>query len=177
MSTDSLPRPLIGWPLFAVPDADGRLDWPDLEASVRQGIRVILSTRPGEQLMRPEFGAGLDRLLHEPNNLATRRQIRDWIMESLGRWERRIVLDRVEVLELPDQPVAFDANRIDLLALDEALQKLEAEQPDKARLVKLRYFAGCSLEESAKMLGLSRATAQRHWAYARAWLFGQLNTH
>ena len=104
MSTDSLPRPLIGWPLFAVPDADGRLDWPDLEASVRQGIRVILSTRPGEQLMRPEFGAGLDRLLHEPNNLATRRQIRDWIMESLGRWERRIVLDRVEVLELPDQP-------------------------------------------------------------------------
>ena len=104
MSTDSLPRPLIGWPLFAVPDADGRLDWPDLEDSVRQGIRVILGTRPGEQLMRPEFGAGLDRLLHEPNNLATRRQIRDWIMESLGRWERRIVLDRVEVLELPDQP-------------------------------------------------------------------------
>jgi phage baseplate assembly protein W len=104
MSTDGLPRPLIGWPLFAVPDADGRLDWPDLEASVRQGIRVILSTRPGEQLMRPEFGAGLDRLLHEPNNLATRRQIRDWIMESLGRWERRIVLDRVEVLEQPDEP-------------------------------------------------------------------------
>ena len=52
----------------------------------------------------PEFQKELDRLLHEPNNLATRRQIRDWIMESLGRWERRIVLDRVEVLELPDQP-------------------------------------------------------------------------
>ena len=77
MSTDSLPRPLIGWPLFAVPDGDGRLDWPDLETSVRQQIRVILSTRPGEQLMRPEFGAGLDRLLHEPNNLGTPPQIRD----------------------------------------------------------------------------------------------------
>ncbi len=61
---EPLPRPLIGWPLFAVPDADGRLDWPGLEASVRHAIRVILSTRPGEQLMRPEFGAGLDRLLH-----------------------------------------------------------------------------------------------------------------
>jgi RNA polymerase sigma factor (TIGR02999 family) len=80
-------------------------------------------------------------------------------------------------VELSNQPAAFDANRIDLLALDEALQRLEAEQPDKARLVKLRYFAGCSLEESAKMLGISRATAQRHWAYARAWLFGQLNSN
>lgn len=104
MSTDSLPRPSIGWPLFAVPDAHGQLDWPDLETSVRQGIRIILSTRPGEQLMRPEYGAGLDRLVHEPNNLAARRQLRDWVMESLGRWERRIVLDRVEVLEVPGQP-------------------------------------------------------------------------
>ena len=43
------------------------------------------------------------------------------------------------------------------------------------RLVKLRFFAGCSLEETADYLGVSRATAQRHWAYARAWLFGQLN--
>ncbi|HEX2475518.1 MAG TPA: ECF-type sigma factor [Lacipirellulaceae bacterium] len=82
-----------------------------------------------------------------------------------------------ERVELCDQPAAFDANRIDLLALDEALQKLESEQPDKAQLVKLRYFAGCSLEEAAKMLGISRATAQRHWAYARAWLFGQLNAN
>lgn len=101
---EPLPRPLIGWPLFAVPDADGRLDWPGLEASVRHAIRVILSTRPGEQLMRPEFGAGLDRLLHAPNNLSTRRQIRDWTMSALSRWERRILLDRVEVLEVPERP-------------------------------------------------------------------------
>ncbi|MBV2263217.1 MAG: GPW/gp25 family protein [Thauera sp.] len=102
-----LPRPLIGWPLFAVPDADGRLDWPGLEASVRQAIRVILSTRPGEQLMRPEFGAGLDRLLHAPNNLSTRRQLRDWTMSALSRWERRILLDRVDVLEVPGDPSAL----------------------------------------------------------------------
>lgn len=104
---EPLPRPLIGWPLFAVPDADGRLDWPGLEASVRQAIRVILSTRPGEQLMRPEFGAGLDRLLHAPNNLSTRRQIRDWTMSALSRWERRILLDRVDVLEVPGDPSAL----------------------------------------------------------------------
>lgn len=102
-----LPRPLIGWPLFAVPDADGRLDWPGLDASVRQAIRVILSTRPGEQLMRPEFGAGLDRLLHAPNNLSTRRQLRDWTMSALSRWERRILLDRVDVLEVPGDPSAL----------------------------------------------------------------------
>ena len=101
---EPIPRPLIGWPLFAVPDADGRLDWPGLEASVRHAIRVILSTRPGEQLMRPEFGAGLDRLLHAPNNLSTRRQIRDWTMSALSRWERRILLDRVDVLEVPGRP-------------------------------------------------------------------------
>jgi phage baseplate assembly protein W len=97
-------RPLLGWPLFALPDEHGALGYPALEASVRELIRVILSTRPGEQLMRPDFGAGLDRLLHEPNTLATRRRIRDLVQESLGRWERRILLDRVEVWEVPGEP-------------------------------------------------------------------------
>ena len=94
----------INWPLFAVPDADGQLGYPSLDASVRQAIRIILSTRPGEQLMRPEFGAGLEELVHEPNSLTTRRRIRDLITDSLGRWEQRILLDRVEVAEVPDQP-------------------------------------------------------------------------
>jgi len=97
-------RPAIGWPLFAVPDAQGRLDYPDLERSVRDAIRVILSTRPGEQLMRPDFGGGLDRLLHEPNTLATRRRIRDLVADALTRWERRIVLDRVDVWEVEGEP-------------------------------------------------------------------------
>ena len=60
--------------------------------------------------------------------------------------------------------------REDLLALDEALNRLEAEDPLKARLVKLRYFAGLSLVEAAAALDLSERTAGRHWAYARAWL-------
>src|SRR5262249_50268172 len=81
-------------------------------------------------------------------------------------------LERIDLSELAqpakDQPV-------DLLALDEALKRLEELQPQKAQVVKLRFFAGCSLEETAEMLGISRATAQRSWAYARAWLFGQLN--
>jgi len=60
--------------------------------------------------------------------------------------------------------------REDLLALDEALDRLAAEDPLKADLVKLRYFAGMSLAEAAAALGLSARTAGRHWVYARAWL-------
>ncbi len=94
----------IGFPLLGVPDEHGQLGWPTLEASVRDGIRTVLSTRPGEQLMRPDFAAGLDRLLHEPNTLATRRRLHDLVQTSLQRWERRILLDAVEVWEVPDAP-------------------------------------------------------------------------
>jgi RNA polymerase sigma factor (TIGR02999 family) len=79
---------------------------------------------------------------------------------------------RIDLVDLAAQP---DDERVDLLALDEALKKLEQQHPEKARLVKLRFFAGCTLEETAEILGVSRATAERTWAYARAWLFGQLN--
>ncbi len=96
--------PPIGWPLFALPNDNGMLDYPNLEDSVRQLIRVILSTRPGEQLMRPDFGGGLDTLLNEPNTLATRGRIRDLVQDTLARWEPRILLDRVDVLEVPLEP-------------------------------------------------------------------------
>lgn len=104
MTIQAGPSPLIGWPLLSLPDANGRLSYPTLEQSVQQSIRVILSTRPGEQLMRPLFGAGLDQFIHEHNTLTTRRRIRDLIMESLQQWERRIIVDRVDVNEVPEQP-------------------------------------------------------------------------
>ena len=69
----------------------------------------------------------------------------------------------------PDAAATPEA-REDLLALDEALNRLAAEDPLKADLVKLRYFVGLSLPEAAAALGLSARTAGRHWAYARAWL-------
>jgi RNA polymerase sigma factor (TIGR02999 family) len=62
----------------------------------------------------------------------------------------------------------------DLLALDEALQKLAAHDPAKARLVELRYFAGLTGDEAAKVLGISPTTADRHWAYARVWLQAEI---
>jgi uncharacterized protein len=99
----NLPRP-IGWPLLPVPDADGRMAFPTLEESVRQQIQVILRTRPGEQLMRPDFGAGLDRFINEPNDLETRRRIRDLVAASIAKWETRAIVDRVEVQEVPARP-------------------------------------------------------------------------
>lgn len=104
MSRAPLPRPLIGWPLLPLPDARGTLRYPTLEESVRESIQVILRTRPGEQLMRPRFGGGLERFVNEQNTIATRRRIRELITEALGRWEPRIIVDRVEVTEHPDRP-------------------------------------------------------------------------
>jgi RNA polymerase sigma factor (sigma-70 family) len=62
----------------------------------------------------------------------------------------------------------------DLIALNEALDRLTAERPQHATLVKLRFFGGLPLEECANCLGISLATAKRHWTFARAWLFGEL---
>lgn len=100
----AIARPPLGWPLLPVPDAAGELRYPPLDESVREQIRVILSTRPGEQLMRPEFGAGLEDFVHEPNTLTTRRRIRDAVRDALARWEPRIHLDAVEVWEVEGKP-------------------------------------------------------------------------
>jgi RNA polymerase sigma factor (TIGR02999 family) len=80
-----------------------------------------------------------------------------------------------ERIELSDIARTSSGDRLDLLALDEALAELEQSHPEKAQIVKLRFFAGLSLDESAQAAGISRATADRHWRYARAWLFGRLN--
>jgi len=62
----------------------------------------------------------------------------------------------------------------DLLALDEALSRLAAEDPVRAQLVQLRFFGGLSNEEAARVLGISDATAKRYWRYARAWLHREI---
>jgi RNA polymerase sigma factor (TIGR02999 family) len=77
-------------------------------------------------------------------------------------------------VDLGDVPAVAEPHD-DLLALDEALTRLAAEEPAKAELVRLRYFAGLSLEETAACLGISPTTAKRRWAVARAWLFAALS--
>jgi RNA polymerase sigma factor (sigma-70 family) len=60
------------------------------------------------------------------------------------------------------------------MALDQALERLEAIDPQRARIVELRYFGGLSVEETAAELGISPATVKRHWSVARAWLAREL---
>jgi RNA polymerase sigma factor (TIGR02999 family) len=76
-----------------------------------------------------------------------------------------------ELIESPSDAKPID----DLLALDEALNKLAAEDSGKAELVKLRYFAGLTLSEASKALGISHNTADRWWAYAKAFLYQEIN--
>jgi RNA polymerase sigma factor (TIGR02999 family) len=83
-----------------------------------------------------------------------------------GGNRQRLDLDRAE----PEAPRLSD----DLLALDEALERLAAKDRGKAEVVKLRYFAGLTMEQTAQTLGISLATANRWWNYARAWLHQEI---
>jgi len=83
-----------------------------------------------------------------------------------GKRERSVLDETIITTGEPD---------IDLLALDEALAKFEAEDPEKAHLVKLRYFTGLNLHQVGEILSISVATANRHWSYARAWLFREIS--
>jgi RNA polymerase sigma factor (TIGR02999 family) len=105
---------------------------------------------------------------------AAAEAMRRILIESARRKARLKRGGDAQRIELPDPPADSDSSQIDLLALNEALEALETERPDLAQIVKLRFFAGCALEETAEMLGISRATAQRRWVYARTWLYGRM---
>lgn len=79
---------------------------------------------------------------------------------------------------ISDIDIIADANQSyeELLALDDALIQLQAEDPEKAELIRLRYFAGLTEEEAAHTLNISRATASRWWTYAKAWLFAKVRS-
>ncbi len=78
-------------------------------------------------------------------------------------------------VDLPDDLAAPEELSDDIVALDEALCRLESHDPDVARFVKLRYFAGLSHQDAAEAAGISRGSADRLWALGRAWLFRQLS--
>ena len=83
-----------------------------------------------------------------------------------GGGQKRLDWNRLEV--------ADDASDEDLIAIDEALQELTAEYPVCGELVKLRFFAGLTLDQAAECLGIGQRTADRYWSFARAWLYKEL---
>ncbi len=119
-------------------------------------VRLVDQKTPQEFVSRQHFfGAAAEAMRRILIENARRKQT-----HKRGGGRDRLPLDDLAASQPDDE----------LLALDEALVRLSAQDPLKARLVELHYFAGLTLDQTAQVLGISPTTADRHWAYARAWL-------
>jgi RNA polymerase sigma factor (TIGR02999 family) len=156
---------------------------PLVYAELRQlAAQKLAHEQPGQTLQATA-------LVHEAYlRLVGGRQTPDWdgrrhFFAAAAEAMRRILIDRARHkqthkagggrrrVDLDDiEPAPDEENGDRLLALDDALRQLEAEDPRKAELVKLRFFAGLTAEQAAAALGVSTSTAEKDWAYARSWL-------
>jgi len=112
----------IGFPPRVGPE--GRVVWSEGGGNIRESIQVILLTRPGERIMRPDFGAGLEAYLFEPNTVTTRHLIQDRIVKALARWEPRIAVQSVVVDPDPVDPQAALATITYKLVTTQAVERV-----------------------------------------------------
>jgi RNA polymerase sigma factor (TIGR02999 family) len=176
--------------LSAIEDGDthaaGRLLPLVYDELRRLAARKLASEKPGQTL--------------QPTALVHEAYLRLVDVEKVQRWDsrshffaaaaeamRRILVERARAKgrqKRGGKLKKFDVDAIDLattatpdemLSFDDALAKLATDDPAAARLVELRYFAGLTVEEAGKAIGISTATAYRHWKYARAWLHSELS--
>ena len=158
---------------------------PMVYEELRKLAAVRMANEPAGQTLQPTA------LVHEAWLRLAGDQAHSWngrahFFGAAAEAMRRILIDNArrkkalrhgggqQRLDIQDLELAEATRDDQLLRLDEALEKLKAQDAVKAELVKLRYFAGMTLEEAAAMLGISEATAKRWWAYARAWLFAEM---
>ncbi len=174
--------------LAAIEDGDARAA-DELLPIVYQELRRLaaqrLSHEPPGQTLQPTA------LVHEAYIRLVGAENHNWdsrghFFSAAAEAMRRILIDRArqkqrlkhgggrQRFDLDDADLASEATATNLIALDEALTKLTNEDGVKADLVKLRYFAGLTVEQAGEILGISRATADRYWAYARAWLYHEI---
>jgi phage baseplate assembly protein W len=97
----------VGWKFPVVLNDQGEIALSRYEEDVREAIWIILSTAPGERLMRPDFGCGIHDFVFAPNNARTTGLIRFHVEEALARWEPRIQLESVEVETDPGDPAVL----------------------------------------------------------------------
>lgn len=102
------------------------------------------------------------------------KAMRSVLVDHSRRKDRRKRRAPGKRLELDPLTIGCDDHVFDLLALNEALERLEGFDPEMARAVEMRFFGGLSLEECAAMLGMARRTFERHWQATRAWLYAEL---
>ncbi|MCH7701252.1 MAG: sigma-70 family RNA polymerase sigma factor [Planctomycetes bacterium] len=174
--------------LTAIEDGDARAA-DELLPIVYQELRRLaaqrLSHEPPGQTLQPTA------LVHEAYIRLVGAEDHNWdnrahFFYAAAEAMRRILIDRArqkQRLKHGGGRQRFDLNEADLMselpsddliALEESLTKLANEDKVKADLVKLRYFAGLTVEQASEILGISRATADRYWAYARAWLHHEI---
>lgn len=106
--------------------SDGRVAWSEGETNIREAVRIVLMTAPGERLRRATFGAGLDTFLFEPNTTMTRRQLEDRITRAITAWEPRISLESVDVDEDPADPGAAIATVTFRIVATQSLERVSA---------------------------------------------------
>jgi RNA polymerase sigma factor (TIGR02999 family) len=166
--------------------------WQTLLPLVYEELRKLAAQRianeaPGQTLQATALvNEAYLRLVGPNGNQGGQWGTRGHFFSAAAEAMRRILIDRARAkgavkrgghprrLQLGHDPVADDDSAAELLDLDDALVKLAADDSIKAELVKLRFFAGLTLEQAADTLGISPASADRHWSYARAWLYNEL---
>jgi uncharacterized protein len=92
----------VGWK-FPIQLSEGQIAWSSYEQDIVEAIQIILGTAPGERLMHPDFGCGIQELLFAPNNVQTASLVRFHVEDALTRWEPRIELRDVQVQPDPDE--------------------------------------------------------------------------
>ncbi|MBC5783433.1 GPW/gp25 family protein [Ramlibacter sp. USB13] len=117
----------MGFPPRVQPD--GRIAWSAGEDNIRESMRVVLMTEPGERLRLPRFGAGLGRFLFEPNIVATHAQIAERIKDALAQWEPRVRVQGVDVAADRDDPHACIATITYRLVATQALERVSLAVP------------------------------------------------
>jgi RNA polymerase sigma factor (TIGR02999 family) len=168
-----------------------RIDQGDPSASsellllVYEELRNLASARMQHE--RPGQTLQATALVHEAYlRLVDTSQIRTWsgrghFFAAAAEAMRRILVERARQrarrrggyrnrLEINDLQETVETPVIDLISLDEALRKLQSRSPRKVELIKLRFFAGLTIQDAARVLGISTTTADNDWAYARSWL-------
>ena len=161
----------------------------ELLAAVYQELRRLAAVRLGQEPAGQTLQA--TALVHEAYIRLVGAEDQSWegrghFFAAAAEAMRRILIEKArhkrrskrggdrQRIDLEDATLAIEGPCEDVIAVDEALTKLAQEDKIVADLVKMRYFAGLNLDQIAKILGISRRTADRYWAYARAWLHREI---
>lgn len=161
----------------------------ELLVAVYQELRRLAAVRLSQE--PPGHTLQATALVHEAYIRLVGAENQDWegrghFFAAAAEAMRRILIERARhkqrskhggdrhKIDLDDATLAIEGPSDDIIAVDEVLAKLAQEEPVVAELVKMRYFAGLRLDEISRILGISGRTADRYWAYARAWLHREI---